>query len=88
MLSRVLIAPKNRNKGLGEFMLKEVMYYGFNKLDLNRIGLGVFDFNTPAIRCYTKLGFILEGTLREYAKVGDKYWNCHMMSLLRRDWKS
>jgi RimJ/RimL family protein N-acetyltransferase len=49
--------------------------------------LGVFDFNTPAIRCYTKAGFILEGTLREHAKVGDQYWNCHMMSLLRKEWK-
>ncbi len=87
MLSRVLISPKNRNKGLGKFMLKEILHYGFNELDLNRIGLGVFDFNVPAIRCYTKAGFVLEGTLREYANVGDKYWNCHMMSLLRKEWK-
>jgi RimJ/RimL family protein N-acetyltransferase len=86
MLSRVLISPYNRNKGHGEFMVKEVMRLGFSELDLNRIGLGVFDFNEPAIRCYIKAGFVLEGTLRESAQVGDEYWNCHMMSLLRKEW--
>ena len=86
MLSRVLISPGNRNKRFGEFMIKEVLHYGFNELDLNRIGLGVFDFNAPAIRCYTKAGFILDGTLREYVKIDNKYWNCHMMSLLRKEW--
>jgi hypothetical protein len=29
----------------------------------------------------------MEKTLRESAKVGDSYWNCHIMSILRREWK-
>jgi RimJ/RimL family protein N-acetyltransferase len=87
MLSRVIIAPQNRNKGLGEFMIKEALRFGFKELGLNRIGLGVFDFNHAAIRCYLKVGFVHEGTKRESAKVSDSFWNCHLMSILKREWK-
>jgi RimJ/RimL family protein N-acetyltransferase len=85
-LSRVIIAPKHRNRGMATFMTNEVLRFGFEQLGLHRIGLGVFDFNEPAITCYKNAGFRLEGTLRESAKVGDSYWNCHLMSILRREW--
>jgi RimJ/RimL family protein N-acetyltransferase len=85
-LSQVIICPKYRNKGFAQKMIKDVLEYGFRELDLNRIGLGVFDFNKPAIRCYKNMGFTLEGTLRESAKVGSRYWNCHFMSILRKEW--
>ncbi len=87
MLSRVLVNPRSRSKGLGEFMVKETVRFGFEKLALHRIWLGVFDFNIPAVRCYTKAGFIYEGTMRESAKSGTEYWNCHIMSILQKEWK-
>lgn len=86
MLSRVIVSPKRRNKGLGTFMVNEVLRFGFTDLGLNRIGLGVFDFNEAAIRCYTKAGFVFEGTLRQSAKIGSSYWNCCLMSVLRKEW--
>jgi RimJ/RimL family protein N-acetyltransferase len=86
-LSRVIISPRHRNKGYAQIMIKSVLKFGFVELGLNRIGLGVFDFNKPAIKCYKNVGFKLEGTIRESAKVGDKYWNCHLMSILRKEWK-
>ena len=67
-------------------MLKEVLNFGFDTLNLNRVALGVFDFNEAAIKCYEKLGFSLEGTTRESAKAGDTYWNCHLMSILKKEW--
>jgi len=87
MLSRVIISPGKRGKRLGEFMIKEVVQFGFKELGLNRIGLGVFDFNHAAIKCYSKVGFIHEGTKRESARVGGSFWSCHLMSILKRDWK-
>jgi len=87
MLSRVLIAPKHRDQGMATFMINEVLRFGFYHIGLNRISLGVFDFNEAAIRCYDNTGFSPEGTLRESAKVGDSYWNCHLMSVLRKEWK-
>jgi RimJ/RimL family protein N-acetyltransferase len=86
-LSRVIISPRHRNKGFAQIMIGGVLSFGFEKLGLNRLGLGVFDFNKPAIKCYKNAGFKLEGTLRESAKVGDNYWNCHIMSILRKEWQ-
>ncbi len=56
-------------------------------LGLNRLGLGVFAFNEVAIKCYTRAGFVCEGNLRQVVKVGNSYWNCSLMGILRREWK-
>jgi RimJ/RimL family protein N-acetyltransferase len=87
MLSRVIISARYRQKDLGKFMVKQALQYAFSDLGLNRLGLGVFDSNETAIRCYTKAGFVLEGTLRQVVKVGNSYWNYHLMSVLRKEWK-
>jgi RimJ/RimL family protein N-acetyltransferase len=86
-LSQVIISPKHRNKGLSQIMIASVLKFGFEELGLNRIMLGVFDFNKPAIKCYKKMGFKMEGTLRQTTKVGDSFWNCHFMSILRKEWQ-
>lgn len=83
-LSRVLLNPVRRGGGLGTAMVREAVRYGFEELDLNRLELVVFDFNRSAIRCYERVGFQLEGTLREARKSGDEYWNPCIMSLLKR----
>lgn len=85
-VSRVIMSPRHRNKKLGQYMVNQLLIFGFEQLSLNRIGLGVFDFNAAAIRCYTKIGFALEGTLRQSIRVGESYWNCHIMSVLRDEW--
>ena len=87
ILSRVLISPRRRHAGLGRLMVSRAVRFGFEELGLHRIGLSVFDFNRAAIRCYSSLDFVLEGTQRHCAKVDDSYWNCHLMSLLRTEWK-
>jgi RimJ/RimL family protein N-acetyltransferase len=84
--SRIIISPRRRNKGLGLFMLTKMLEFGFNEIGLNRVGLAVFDFNKSAIKCYKNAGFVFEGTLRQSSKVGDSYWNCHLMSILRKEW--
>lgn len=86
-LSRVIISPKHRNKGFAQIMISGVIKFGFGELGLNRIGLGVFDFNKQAIKCYKKMGFKPEGTLRQSAKVGDSFWSCNMMSILHKEWR-
>ncbi len=86
MASRIIISPRRRNKGLGQFMLAKLLLFGFDELGLNRVSLGVFDFNKSAIKCYKNAGFILEGTLRQSVKVDKSYWNCHIMGLLKKEW--
>jgi RimJ/RimL family protein N-acetyltransferase len=87
MLSRVVIRPDRRGQKLGRFMVRRALAFGFDRLKLHRIGLGVFDFNEQALRCYERAGFTREGTLRDSVRVGDERWSCHIMSILRPEWQ-
>lgn len=83
----VLIKPDLRNKGYGREMVKKVLEYGFNFLNLHRIDLVVFDFNRQAIACYQKLGFKEEGLMRDTKRVGNSYWSMYLMSMLDHEWR-
>lgn len=54
------------NRGYGTDAMKLLLYYGFIFLNLHRIWLHVYSFNKRAIRAYEKIGFKMEGTLREH----------------------
>lgn len=86
-VSRVLVSPHYRGEGIGEAMVREVARIGFEDLHLHRIELRVFDFNKGAIACYEKAGFQKEGTLRDYRKFKNEYWNTIIMSMLEGDWQ-
>ena len=86
---RVLVGdPAYRGRGVGTVMMEKIVEIGFCRLDLHRIELAVFDFNTSAIRCYEKVGFVKEGHLRECRKADDGYWSFYIMAILRREWES
>jgi RimJ/RimL family protein N-acetyltransferase len=67
-------------------MIKEVCRIGFEEFRLHRISLGVYDFNTAAIRCYEKSGFVKEGVFRDILKYNDTYWSLVEMSMLEDEW--
>ncbi|MHA4150041.1 GNAT family N-acetyltransferase [Bacillus cereus] len=87
-IGKVLVGnTKMRGRSIGKHMMKEVLHIAFDKLKLHRVTLGVYDFNTSAISCYEKIGFVKEGLLRESKKVGETYWNLWEMSMLEYEWK-
>lgn len=51
--------------GYGTDTMRTVCAYGFGMMNLGRIDLTVFDWNTRAIRVYEKVGFQHEGVLRD-----------------------
>lgn len=87
-LSRILIAPSARGRGLCLPMVEAALAEGFERFDLYRIDLSVFDFNAAAIACYTKAGLRKEGVLRASARVGEERWNAVVMSVLRPEWEA
>lgn len=87
-LCRVLIGPPWRGVGFGKQMVLKVLEYGFEELGLHRIELGVYDFNTPAIRCYEACGFVKEGLQRDYRRMGDEWWSLYTMSILEHEWRA
>jgi RimJ/RimL family protein N-acetyltransferase len=88
-IGRVLIGEKeNRNKGIGLQMINAVLAIAFNKLNLHRVDLGVFDFNVSAIACYKKAGFIIEGKHRDCRKINGQYWSLLNMSILEDEYRN
>ena len=52
-------------KGYGSEAMKLLLDYGFLEMNLHRISLRVFSFNSRAIKLYEKLGFQQEGRSSE-----------------------
>ncbi|MDG1567708.1 GNAT family N-acetyltransferase [Bacillus cereus] len=87
-IGKVLVGnTKMRGRSIGKHMMKAVLPIAFDELKLHRVTLGVYDFNTSAISCYEKIGFVKEGLLRESKRVGETYWNLWEMSMLEYEWK-
>ncbi|MEB9981826.1 GNAT family protein, partial [Bacillus cereus] len=64
-IGKVLVGnTKMRGRSIGKHMMKAVLHIAFDELKLHRVTLGVYDFNTSAISCYEKIGFVKEGLLR------------------------
>lgn len=59
-ICRVLIGDKAfRGKGLGQALINELISFSINSLKISSIELNVYDWNTQAIKCYEKAGFVL-----------------------------
>jgi len=56
-ICRFIIGEKYRNKGYGTEILKFLINYAFNELNMNKALLHVSSINKSAIKCYEKVGF-------------------------------
>ena len=81
---RILIGEDAfRGKGLGTEAAQLMVAYGFEKLNLETIYLGVNTENTGAIRSYENAGFVREGVRRRLIYRNGQYYDALMMSILR-----
>ena len=81
------ILPEHQGKGYGRDVLRVLLEYAFRTRNLRRVGLETLAGNTPALRCYTAVGFVEEGRRREAAWVEGAYDDMVLMSVLRAEWE-
>lgn len=79
--------PNFRGKGYGTDALQLILRYGFNELNLHRIGLDVISYNKSAIRAYQKVGFQVEGTMRESVLRDGQQYDRILVSILRNEYQ-
>jgi RimJ/RimL family protein N-acetyltransferase len=72
-------------KGYGTEATRLLVRHAFQTLNLNRVGLEVYEFNQGAIRCYEKAGFRIEGRLRQSYFADGRYWDTVVMGILREE---
>jgi RimJ/RimL family protein N-acetyltransferase len=77
----------NWGKGIGTEAMRPMLKFAFEELNLRRISLGVFAYNLRAIRSYEKVGFKVEGRLREIVFRDGKRSDMIVMGIFRNEWK-
>ncbi|MFD0782975.1 GNAT family N-acetyltransferase [Micromonospora azadirachtae] len=83
---RIALAEAGQGRGLGTEAVRLIVGYGFERLGLHRISLGVFAFNPRARRAYEKAGFVMEGIRRDALLYDDTWVDEIVMSILAPEW--
>ncbi len=73
------------NKGFGFDALSVFVHYLFSQWNFHRLTAETWEKNQRALTCYRKLGFVVEGTLREAYYVDGRYYDAFILGLLQRD---
>ena len=75
-------------RGYGTDATKTLVAFLFNQMNINKIRLTCYSFNTRAIESYKKCGFVIEGVLRQKIFKDGKYHDRIAMGLLQNDFIS
>lgn len=77
------ISSQNATHGYGSDAVMALTDFCFNRLNLHKVYLRVFDGNERAVKCYQKAGFTVEGRLAEHHFDNGKYMDVLIMSKIR-----
>lgn len=81
-------AKADRGQGYGQDAAQLLLAFAFDELNLRRVSLTTFAYNLPAIRLYERLGFVREGSFREFLARDGALHDMHLYGLLAREWRA
>lgn len=68
----VLVDPDRQGQGIGKTMLRQALCYAFEIYQAERVSLGVYEKNAPALACYKGIGFAPTGRNEFYTIRGEE----------------
>jgi len=77
-----------RRKGFADEATRIIVDYAFNVLNLHRVFLKVHETNRAAVALYQKLGFVLEGSLRDASFHEGQFVDVICYSVLEDEFRS
>ncbi len=80
--------PGCRRKGFAKEALGILLRYAFCELNLNRVGLDVIAYNTPALKLYESVGFQREGAMRSAVLRDGEVFDRVIMGILQTEWEA
>lgn len=84
----ILIGDKRYwGKGCGQAACRLLLEYTFNRLNLNKVFLGVYGTHKSAIKAYRKVGFQIEGRLKNMLNLDGRYVDKIIMGILKSEFK-
>ncbi|MGL4676349.1 MAG: GNAT family N-acetyltransferase [Brevinema sp.] len=81
----IWIGQPYQNKGYGADALNTFCVFLFEEMNVRKIKLNYFSFNTKASKLYQKMGFQEEGILRQEIFRKGKYHDIHLMGMFREE---
>lgn len=84
---RILIGETDFwGKGYGTEVAQMLTFYGFDRMNMHRMYLGVTSENLGGVKAYEKAGYVREGQLRDDIYRNSRYYDSIKMSLLRDEY--
>ena len=75
------------NNGYATEAARRIVEFGFNGLELNRIGAKTLKRNTTSGRVLQKLGMKHEGTIRQGKMKWGKFEDLELYGILKSEWQ-
>ena len=81
-VNMIAVSEAMQGMGIGRALMEAVVDLADQWLQLTKLSLIVWEDNYHAIRLYQQFGFVIEGTMADYAFREGEYINAHMMGRL------
>ena len=78
----ILITNKERNKGFAKEALELMIDYAFKFLRLHQIYCNIIIDNKISLRLFTKLGFEIKGTKKDWIQIGNEWKDVNFLQLI------
>jgi len=86
-LGRILIMDETlRGKGIGKQIVTLLLGFILENSKQRNVELNVFDFNTNAIKCYEKIGFVTNPDKKFVREMDNETWTAINMQLNLDNW--
>ena len=73
-------------KGYAIEAARLLLDYGFRELGLNKMWTEIYVFDKKKKKLYDRLGFRVDGVLRDNYFYNGKFWNSYILSILSSEW--
>lgn len=83
----ISLSAEARGLGIGTQAMRQIVEFAFVRCNFRRVHLEAIESNVAGLRVYEKVGFVVEGHLREHSWVRGHYENSVIMGLLRSEWE-
>lgn len=82
---QIIVHPAFQGRGLAARATRAALDYAFGVLNLHKVYLEVDVENGRAVQAYQRVGFVIEGRLREEYFAAGRYRDAFRMAILQRD---
>lgn len=82
------LAAEYWGQGYATEAARRMLRFAFEELNVHRVGVHIVASNTRSLAVARRLGFVLEGRLREHEHIGDEWRDDLLLGLLASEWRA